>query len=132
MNNEILLGFQVALRNYCVIAAVVVVVAGPVFGVLGLRSYESARQEGSLFVAIGALVIFAVIPAVMLSQLITNPRLSLVEHREQAERGIMIGFLVLVGGGIALAIESYLCRARKEAAKPKPSDRSSSGRRGRP
>jgi hypothetical protein len=37
--------------------------------------------------------------------LITNPQLSLVDHQERGLWGLLIGFLVLVGGGIAVAIE---------------------------
>jgi hypothetical protein len=51
----------------------------------------------------------------MLAQRIANPRVSLVEHREAAELGLLIGILVLVGGGIALAVESRRRRAKGES-----------------
>ena len=59
-----------------------------------------------------ALFLF-LIPLPFMGQLITNPHLSFIDHPEQAQWGLLPGFLVSVGGGIAVAVESRLRRRAK-------------------
>jgi hypothetical protein len=102
-DNDLLVSIQSTLNNYCVIIAVATAVAGPIFGLFGLRLHELILTAGYRFMAVGALISFAAMPAVFLAQLIADPRLSLSNHRTQAEWGLLIGLLMLVAGGIGLA-----------------------------
>ena len=104
MDDDLLISFDAALGNFCVIFGVAMVIAGPVFGLLIKRLHEEALDKGFRFMAIGALFLFSA-PLSLMGQLITNPELSLVDHRQQAQWGLLIGLLVLVSGGIAVAIE---------------------------
>jgi hypothetical protein len=115
MNNDILLAFHGTLGNLFVVIMVATVVAGPILGLWGLRFYELMMQLGSRHMAVGALFSCALIPAMALSHLIAIPELSLTDHREQAVWGLLIGFLVLVGDGIALALDSRQRRAKGES-----------------
>lgn len=91
MDNDLLVSIQSTLNNYCVIIAVATVVAGPILGLFGLRLHELMLRAGSRFMAVGALISCATMPAVLLAQLIADPRLSLSDHRTQAEWGLQIG-----------------------------------------
>jgi hypothetical protein len=128
VDNDFLVALQTTLDNVGVIFAVVIRVVGPILGIFGLRLHEewleSNTRRTARFTAAGLLLPFCGLPAVMLGQLITNPRLSLVTHRDQAELGLLIGLLVLIGGGVALAIESRRRRAKgriKPSARRRPS-----------
>jgi hypothetical protein len=114
MHNDLLISFQAALGNFCVVVGVAMAVVGPVVGLLAKRFHDEALEQGSRFLAVGVLISLSATPAVMLGPLITNPHLSLNNHREQAELGLLVGFLVLAFGGIALAIESRYRQAKKK------------------
>jgi hypothetical protein len=103
--------------NFYVIFFVALVVAGPVFGLMGLRFYEFALEIGPRFMAVVVLLSFAAVPAVMLLQLIANPEFLLTDHQEQAMWGLLIGFLGLVGVGIALVLESRFSAKGETAEK---------------
>jgi hypothetical protein len=117
MDNDIppaFIVFHETLGNLLVIIAVATVVAGPILGLWGLRFHELMMQAGSRHMAVGALFSCDLMPAMTVSQLIANPGLSLTDHREQAMWGLLIGFLVLVGGGIALALDNRHRRTKGE------------------
>ena len=103
--------------DFYIILLVVLVVAGPIFGILGLRFYEYARERDPDFAVTAMPISVAAIPTVTLFLLIADPRFSLINHQEQIMWGLLIGLLGLIVGGITLAVKARRHRAKMAAEK---------------
>jgi hypothetical protein len=103
-------------RDFYVILFVLQILAGPLYGILGLRFYEGAMEKGHRFIAVVAAVSFAAFPTITFGQFITTPLLSQADRQEPALLGVLISLLGLVGGGIAWAIWSWASQARSGTA----------------
>jgi hypothetical protein len=105
------LAFEKTVENILVVVMVAVVVAGPLFGMFALKIRElkeiiEKEDVSGRHVANTGVVLVAIIPAVMFC-LLTAPRLSLAAHRDQADLGLLIGFLAVVAAGIALPVADW-------------------------
>ena len=111
-----LLTFQKALANFNVVLMVATLVAGQLIGIFGLRSREILKEGGLPYLADGIMFMITLPGAMACLLIIADSPLALVDHQAQAYFGLLVGFVALVVGGVALVAEARFHKRRVDGA----------------